>query len=325
MPGSKILEFLPRGRRWIRLSSSSTARDGVDYLRDEWGFNGRGDRVDRGHGSHRTGVMHRVSRSPRLSGRPDWPTIHPDRRLRSSVSTGSLTVVGTGIAIGGHLTPEARGLACRARRRGSLSSSADPVAAAGCWRRSIPRARSLHTMYETGRTGFDAYEAMVDEILVPASRRAVTSARAFYGHPGIFVYPGHEARAARAPRRLRQRGMLPGISVPRLPLVRPRRRPGARRVPDLPRDRLRAPGRAHARHQPRRFILLQINVVGQPAHVEQPDWSRLPRARRLPRRFYPADHEVIGYEASPFSDRARLSSNASRSPSWPRRPAHARR
>ena len=51
---------------------------------------------------------------------------------------------------------------------------------------------------------------------------------AFYGHPGVFVYPGHEAIAAPAPR-----ASAPACcpaSRPRTASVRPRHRPGARRL-----------------------------------------------------------------------------------------------
>ena len=48
------------------------------------------------------------------------------------------------------------------------------------------------------------------------------------------------------------------------------------------------------------LVLLQINVIGQPAHLEQPDWSRLPVLVDYLLEYYPGDHEVIGYEASPY-------------------------
>ncbi len=35
--------------------------------------------------------------------------------------------------------------------------------------------------------------------------------------------------------------------------------------------------------------------------MEEPDWSRLPLLIDYLRRFYPEQHEVIGYEASPYS------------------------
>jgi hypothetical protein len=206
--------------------------------------------------------------------------------------TGSLTIVGTGIEIGGQLTPQARDAFEYAEEALYL---ADPVAAA-VLQKLNPGARSLHSLYERGQPRLKAYEAMVDEMLSPLrAGRAVCAA--FYGHPGIFVYPGQEAI-----RRARAEGfearMLPGISAidclwcelgidPALDgcqiyhatdFVVQRRRPDTAAT----------------------LILLQINVMGQPAHLEQPDWSRLHVLVEYLTEFYPADHEVIGYEASPY-------------------------
>ena len=74
-------------------------------------------------------------------------------------------------------------------------------------------------------------------------------------------------------------------------------RPRGGRLPDLPRHRLLL--QAERPDTAATLILLQISVIGQPAHLEQPDWSRLPRWSTTC-RFYPGDHEVIGYEASPY-------------------------
>ena len=183
--------------------------------------------------------------------------------------TGSLTVVGTGIDIGGQLTPQARAAFEYADE--ALYLVADPVAGA-LLEEINPRARSLHALYESGRPRLEAYEAMVDEMLLPtAGGRRVCAA--FYGHPGIFVYPGQEA-IRRSPRGGLRDSHAAGDLVHRLPLVRPRDRPCDSRLPDLPRDRLRRSSGAAGHGGD--AVLLQINVIGQPAHPEQPDWSRLP-------------------------------------------------
>lgn len=209
------------------------------------------------------------------------------------MSTGSLTVVGTGIEIGGQLTPQARAAFEDAEE--ALYLVGDGVAAAFLADLN-PRARSLHALYESGKRRLEAYEAMVDEMLSPLrSGRSVCAA--FYGHPGIFVYPGQEAI-----RRARVDGfearMLPGISAidclwcdlgidPALAgcqIYHATDFVVQRRLPDTAAT----------------LILLQINVIGQPAHLEQPDWSRLPVLIEYLTEFYPAHHEVIGYEASPY-------------------------
>jgi uncharacterized protein YabN with tetrapyrrole methylase and pyrophosphatase domain len=207
--------------------------------------------------------------------------------------TGSLTIVGTGIDAGGQLTPQARDAFEHAEEALFL---ADPVAAA-LLQEMNPRARSLHTLYEPGRPRLEAYEAMIAEMLVPL-RAGRTVCAAFYGHPGIFVFPGQEAI-----RRARAEGfdarMLPGISAidclwcdlgidPALDgcqiyhatdFIAQRRRPDTAAT----------------------LILLQINVIGQVTHLEQPDWSRLPVLIEYLEEFYPADHDVIGYQASPWA------------------------
>jgi precorrin-2 methylase len=209
------------------------------------------------------------------------------------VSKGSLTIVGTGISIGGHLTPEARAAFAHADEARYLVG--DPVAVR-LLETINPRARSLHTMYETGRDRLHAYEAMVDELLEPV-RAGRNVCGAFYGHPSLFVYPGQAAL-----RLAREEGfdtrMLPGISsldclwcdlgidpahagcqiYHATDFVLQRRRPDTAAT----------------------LILLQINVIGQAGHLEQPDWSRLPVLVDYLAEFYPAEHEVMGYEASPF-------------------------
>ena len=206
---------------------------------------------------------------------------------------GELTVVGTGIEIGGHFTPEARASWQSADE--ALFLVADPVAAA-LLNDLNPRARSLHELYRLGLPRLDAYEAMIEEILSPLQAGRVVCA-AFYGHPGIFVYPGHEAV-----RRARSEGfearLLPGISAldclwcdlgvdPALAGCQ------IYHATDFLHDERTPDTRAT-------LILLQISVIGQPAHLEQPDWSGLPQLVDYLGRFYPGDHEVIGYEASPY-------------------------
>jgi hypothetical protein len=137
---------------------------------------------------------------------------------------------------------------------------------------------------------------MVDEMLalVRAGRRVCA---AFYGHPGIFVYPGQET-VRRATAEGFDVRLLPGISS--LDCL----------WSDLGIDPAAAGCQIyHATDlvlQARRpdtaatLVLLQISVIGQPAHLEQPDWSRLPVLVDYLLAYYPGNHEVIAYEASPY-------------------------
>lgn len=124
------------------------------------------------------------------------------------MSGGRLTVVGTGYMVAGQVTPQA--LACIERAEKLFHLIADPATFA--WIESLnPTAESLHDAYAEGRPRMDSYLEMVDRILGPV-RRGLDVCAAFYGHPGVFVFPSHEAI-----RRARDEGyearMLPGISA----------------------------------------------------------------------------------------------------------------
>ena len=86
----------------------------------------------------------------------------------------------------------------------------DPVSASGIEALN-PSARSLHGLYEDGVSHRDAYERMAEAILEPV-RAGKRVCAAFYGHPGVFVLPSHDAIA-----RARAEGfdatMLPGVSA----------------------------------------------------------------------------------------------------------------
>ncbi|MDX1626281.1 MAG: SAM-dependent methyltransferase [Wenzhouxiangellaceae bacterium] len=122
--------------------------------------------------------------------------------------SGELRVVGTGIRLAGQLTEEARALV-----RGSdrvFAVMAEPLALE-LLRELNPRVSSLQVHYRGGRTRDESYERMVEALLEPV-RAGERVCAAFYGHPGVFVWPAHEAV-----RRARAEGldasMTPGISA----------------------------------------------------------------------------------------------------------------
>ena len=80
------------------------------------------------------------------------------------IRSGSLTVVGTGIDVGGHLTPQAR--VAFAEADDAFYLVADPIAVT-LLEELNPRARSLEGRYEKGKSRLEAYEGMVEEILTP--------------------------------------------------------------------------------------------------------------------------------------------------------------
>jgi uncharacterized protein YabN with tetrapyrrole methylase and pyrophosphatase domain len=209
------------------------------------------------------------------------------------VSSGSLTVVGTGIQLGTHITREARLTIERADV--VLSVVSEPVMQEFLEQLN-PNTRSLHHLYQLGESRADAYEAMTEEILKPV-REGRDVCAAFYGHPGVFVAPSHEAlRRARAEGF--QARMLPGISAEDCLFA------------DLGID----PSRygclsyeatdflVHARRlDPTAAVILwQIGTVGsvEAAAEAQPTGLAVLVERLL--EDYPPEHEVTVYEASPY-------------------------
>lgn len=121
--------------------------------------------------------------------------------------SGSLTVVGTGIQTG-QLTFAARNAIEEADK--VLYFVTGPSAKSDLQSLN-PTAESLSRYYEDGKERFVTYIEMVDRI-VDEAKRGLHVCAAFYGHPGVFVIPSHEAI-----RRAREAGipakMLPGISA----------------------------------------------------------------------------------------------------------------
>lgn len=123
-------------------------------------------------------------------------------------SGGSLTIVGTGISAVGQTTIEARAHMQKADKL--LYLVADP--ATSYWVQSLnPSSESLQGYYGEGKRRLDTYLEMVERIL-HFVRQDLRVCVAFYGHPGVFVYPSHQAidraRAEGYPAK-----MLPGISA----------------------------------------------------------------------------------------------------------------
>jgi precorrin-6B methylase 1 len=123
-------------------------------------------------------------------------------------SPGSLTIVGTGIQAGGQITIQARAYIEQADYLFFLVT--DPVTERYLRRLNI-NAESLMPLYQAGEDRFSTYMAMVDRILAEV-RRGSRVCAAFYGHPGVFVSPSHEA-IRRARREGFEAKMLPGISA----------------------------------------------------------------------------------------------------------------
>jgi len=209
------------------------------------------------------------------------------------VNDGSLTVVGTGIQLGTQMTPEAR-MAIKTADV-VLSLVAEPVMEAAI-RRLNPETRSLQEHYVLGQSRADAYEAMIVEILSHV-RRGQDVCAAFYGHPGVFVAPSHEAV-----RRAREEGfrarMLPAISAEDCLFA------------DLGVDPARFGCQCyeatdflvHRRQIDTTAVLVlwQLGTVGNAAAAEEATPSGLGVLVETLVARYPSGHEVVVYEASPY-------------------------
>jgi len=206
-----------------------------------------------------------------------------------------LTVVGTGYALAGHVTPETRTALASADHLFYLVT--DP--ATGPWLEGLnPGAESLHTSYREGEDGLAASWRMVERILTPL-RLCRSVCAAFYGHPAVFMHTSHQAL-----RQARQEGfpavMLPAVSAEDCLIADLGVDPAAtgrflyEATDFLLRPRMFDPSSA--------LVLLQVGVIGRAAYRPggEPDRRGLAVLTEVLRETYPSDHEVVLYEASPL-------------------------
>jgi len=209
------------------------------------------------------------------------------------MSSGSLTVVGTGIKLGTHLTREARLMLETADV--VLSLVAEPGMQEGLERLN-PNTRSLHDLYGLGESRGEAYEAMAEEI-VRHVREGKNVVAAFYGHPGVFVAPSHAAiEKARAEGY--RATMLPAVSAEDCLFA------------DLGVDPSRCGCQSYEAtdflvHRRRidptaALVLWQIGTVGSTVAAATTQPTGLPVLVEALLEHYPPEHEVTVYEASPY-------------------------
>jgi hypothetical protein len=206
-------------------------------------------------------------------------------------TAGQLVVVGSGIRAISDLTLGAEAQVRAAEK--VFYCVADPVTERRLHELN-PSAESLYGLYGNDRPRIDTYRAMVEAILAPV-REGRRVCAVYYGHPGVFAWPSHEAiRVAR--REGHRAEMHTGISAEDAlfaDLGIDPSRPGChsleatdflirRRIPDT------------SSH----LLLWQVECVGD----EGFDFSGYRRhnfgvlVEEL-RRFYPEDHPVVIYEA----------------------------
>ncbi|HYS24854.1 MAG TPA: SAM-dependent methyltransferase [Vicinamibacterales bacterium] len=208
---------------------------------------------------------------------------------------GTLVVVGTGITLVAHTTLETLDSIKRADRL--LYLVTEP--AMETWLRGLNHsAETLRDCYAAGKSRLDSYSEMVERMLA-AVRTGASVCAAFYGHPGVFVNPGHEA-IRRARREGFQARMLPGISAEDCLFA------------DLGVDPVDSGCQSYEatdflayrrRIDPTSALILwQAGVIGE-ASVARRGGGRPERLKRLTaalRRYYDDRHQVVLYEAAIF-------------------------
>jgi hypothetical protein len=208
---------------------------------------------------------------------------------------GTLTIVGTGIKLVAHTTPETRAAIEAAAKVYFLAS--DPAAAQ--WITTLnPSAESLNVFLEPGGVRAAAYAAMAEHILAALMRGSDVCA-VFYGHPGVLVQPAREIlRRARALNL--DVMMLPAVSSEDCLFADLGIDPGDGGFQSFEATDFLVCGR-----QPDvtcQLLLWQIGVIGQPLHLRDGAGNTAsPKALRMLQErlaeFYGPAHEVVLYQA----------------------------
>lgn len=208
---------------------------------------------------------------------------------------GRLTLVGTGLRIAGQVTEESLAAIRAADKLFHLIQDQ----ATHLWLEQMnPTAETLYDSYRPGRPRRETYEEITERMLAPV-RRGLGVCAAFYGHPGVFVMPAHEAiRRARAEGH--EAEMLPGVSAEDCLIADVGFDPGARGCQSFEATDFLV---RHRRFDPSSALLLwQIGGIGVADFRSETIWNPLGLeilAETLAST-YGADHEVIVYEASPY-------------------------
>jgi hypothetical protein len=213
---------------------------------------------------------------------------------RGEAKKGSLIVVGTGIRVVGQMTVEAIAWIKSAGR--VLYTVDDPISAQVI-RKLNRRAESLNHLYEVGKPRQETYKAMI-ELIMDSVRQGYRTCVAFYGHPGVFTDPTHEAiRVATAEGY--EAKMLPSVSAMDCLFAELGVDPGS--------DGIQAYGATDFLVRKRAFdphatlILWQVGIIGEASY--RPEGYNLAPITLLVERLletYSSSHVVKLYEASPL-------------------------
>jgi uncharacterized protein YabN with tetrapyrrole methylase and pyrophosphatase domain len=205
-----------------------------------------------------------------------------------------LVVVGTGIRVVGQLTIESMAWIQRADRIFHIAEDTLASSVLSDLNSTAQQTTLIH-LYEEGKPRRETYEAMVQTIL-QSVRVSILTVCAFYGHPGVMAYPGHEAI-----RRARLEGfkarMLPAISAEDCLFADLGIDPATNgcqtyEASDVMWNDYQLDSASH-------LILWQIGAVGvQTFHKQRYHLPALPLLIEKLLRWYPPEHIVTIYEAS---------------------------
>jgi hypothetical protein len=209
------------------------------------------------------------------------------------MGAGSLTVVGTGFGDYGQITFES----------GSIIETSEKVLfltenrlTADWLKRANPTSESLFPFYAGRPNRLHTYLDMTDHILSFVRRRLEVCA-VFYGHPGVFVFPSHEAII-----RAREEGfparMLPGISAEDCLFSDLGVDPGRGGCQSFEATDFLVRKRQTDIRVP--LILWQVGSLGRVDFSPNHDNRNLPVLSEALQSLYGTKHEVVIYEAPPY-------------------------
>ena len=159
-----------------------------------------------------------------------------------------------------------------------------------------PTARALDVEYIPGRLRTQIYDAIVEQIL-EAVRTGGRVCSVFYGHPGVFATPSHEAV-----RRARAEGfearMLPAVSAEDCLFADLGVDPGRTGCQSYEATDFLVTNRVV--ETTAALILWQVSVIGEANAVSTPRQEGLRFLAERLAELYPADHLVTLYQASPY-------------------------
>lgn len=159
-----------------------------------------------------------------------------------------------------------------------------------------PDALDLGKEYAVGRKRTETYRAIVESLLAPL-REGKRVCGAFYGHPGVFAFPTHEAIRIARSEGIEAR-MLPGISAEDCLFADLGIDPGTRGCQSFEATDFLVRRR---RFDPTAgLVLWQSGAIGVEDHRDERLWNRegLSVLAEVLLETYPLEHPILIYEAS---------------------------